>query len=63
VAAVFRSLPDGDFALGEEFSVGTGAPFVAPQDGELFLRCGDAWTELGDNAGELSVTVRRVGAP
>ena len=63
MAAVLRSLPDGGFALGEEFAVGGGAPFVARQEGDLFLRCGDAWTELGDNSGEVSVTVRRVAAP
>jgi hypothetical protein len=32
---------------------------VLPTAGQLFLRCDDAWTELADNDGELTVTIRR----
>jgi hypothetical protein len=36
-----------------------GALFEPPAAGQLFLRCTDAWTELGDNDGEVTVTIRR----
>jgi hypothetical protein len=32
---------------------------VAPIDGQLFLRCEEDWTQLADNDGEVSVTLRR----
>jgi hypothetical protein len=54
VAAVFA-----DYALGAEVPLGSKATFEPAVAGQLFLRCADAWTELGDNDGELSVTIRR----
>jgi hypothetical protein len=54
VAAVFA-----DFELSAEFPLGTQARFEPPASGQLFLRCADAWTELGDNEGEVTVTIRR----
>ena len=63
VAAVLQGDKTDGFTLGDEFTIGGDGTFSAPEDGELFLRCGDAWTQLGDNAGELAVTVRRVAAP
>jgi hypothetical protein len=56
VAAVFN-----DYALGGEIGLGAKSSFVAPADGQLFLRCADGWTELADNDGELTVTLLRVG--
>ena len=35
----------------------------APADGLLMLRAADAWTELADNDGTLSITIRRGEAP
>lgn len=63
LAAVLRDEAGEALSLGDEFPVGAGGPFTAPDDGTLFVRCDDAWTELGDNSGELSVTVRRAAAP
>lgn len=63
VATVLRGDKADGFTLGDEFPVGHARTFSAPEDGELFLRCGDDWTQLGDNTGELAVTVRRVAAP
>jgi hypothetical protein len=54
VAAVFA-----DFTLTPEISLGTNATCEPPATGQLFLRCADAWTELGDNDGEVTVTIRR----
>ena len=39
------------------------ATFAAPADGRLMLRCADAWTELADNDGEITVTLRRAVEP
>lgn len=57
VATVFH-----DYALGEQISLGGNHTFVAPSDGQLFLRCADDWTQLGDNDGELTISLRRSGA-
>ncbi len=54
VAAVFA-----DDALGTEIPLGAKATLEPSAAGQLFLRCADAWTELGDNDGEVSVTIRR----
>ena len=48
--------------LGETIPLGTGQAFVAPVDGRLFLRCADDWTQLADNDGEITVTLRRIAA-
>jgi hypothetical protein len=56
VGVVFR-----DFALGAEVPLEAGRPFVAPDSGDLYLRCRDDWTQLGDNSGQISVTFRRAG--
>jgi hypothetical protein len=54
VGAVFH-----DFVLSHPIPLGTKATFTSPADGQLFLRCDDDWTQLSDNDGELTVTVRR----
>ena len=54
VAAVFA-----DYALSPEIPLGAKAMLEPQAAGQLFLRCTDAWTELGDNDGEISVTIRR----
>ena len=53
---------DGDYILSAAIPLGTRQAFVAPADGRLFLRCDDDWTQLADNVGELTVTLRRTGA-
>lgn len=58
VAAIFR-----DFQLGEPFELGSQATFKAAQDGHLVLRCRDSWTELSDNAGELTVAISKSQTP
>jgi hypothetical protein len=50
-----------DYALGAEIPLEPGRPFVAPDSGDLYLRCRDDWTQLGDNAGQITVTFRRAG--
>lgn len=55
VAALFS-----DFSLSPEISLGRSSTLDPPGAGQLFLRCQDAWTELGDNDGELAVTIRRL---
>ncbi len=54
VAAVFA-----DYSLTPEIPLGAKATLEPPAAGQLFLRCTDAWTELGDNDGEISVIIRR----
>jgi len=52
-----------DFTLAAEFAIGAHTSWIAPADGILMLRPADAWTELADNAGTLSITIRRGEAP
>jgi hypothetical protein len=54
VGAVFS-----DFTLSKEIPVGTKETLKPPSSGQLFLRCVDTWTELADNDGEITVTIRR----
>jgi len=54
VGAVFA-----DYSLSPEIPLGVKATLEPPGAGQLFLRCTDAWTELGDNDGEVRVTIRR----
>ena len=58
IGAIFRG-----FELSKSFEIGADATFVAPQDGHLFLRCQDAWTELSENSGELAVTIEQTASP
>lgn len=44
-----------DFELGEPFELGPSGTFVAPQDGQLYLRCQEEWTKLADNKGQITV--------
>jgi hypothetical protein len=54
VAAVFA-----DHSLSPAIPLGRQAEIAVPTAGQLFLRCDDTWTELADNDGELTVTIRR----
>jgi hypothetical protein len=48
-----------DFNLSKEMPLGTKTTLKVPDSGQLFLRCVDAWSELADNDGEITVTIRR----
>jgi hypothetical protein len=48
-----------DFHLSKPFDLGARSTWKAPAEGQLYVRCRDAWTELADNSGELKLTLRR----
>ena len=48
-----------DFKLSDPIPLGKLKTFVAPADGQLFLRCQDDWNKLADNEGELTVHFRK----
>ena len=48
-----------NFKLSDPFPIGKLKSFVSPTQGQLFLRCQDDWNKLADNAGELTVHIRR----
>lgn len=50
-----------DFKLGEPFELGDYGTFVAPESGQLWLRCRDGWGSLADNEGEMEVTLKIYG--
>jgi hypothetical protein len=50
---------DAGFTLSDPFALGEKETFSAPAAGRLVLRCADDWTQLGDNDGEVEVTLRR----
>jgi len=58
IGAVFS-----DFQLSKPFELGEKATFVAPQNGHLFVRCRDSWTELSENSGQLTVTIEQTQSP
>jgi hypothetical protein len=45
--------------LGEPFDLGAEGQFTAAGDGKLYLRCDDAWNELADNEGAITVRFER----
>ena len=54
IAVIFNN-----YELSKTFPIGKLSSFVAPTGGQLFLRCQDDWHQLADNAGTLTVHVRR----
>ena len=50
-----------DFQLGAPFELGSDGTFIAPGDGRMYLRCRDAWNELDDNSGRISVKLTATG--
>jgi hypothetical protein len=44
-----------EYRLSAPFELGARGRFVAPESGQLYLRCQDVWHELSGNSGELSV--------
>lgn len=43
------------FEMGEPFPIGGEDSFKAPSDGNLWVRCEDAWGEIADNKGKLNL--------
>lgn len=47
-----------DYELSEPFGIPADGHFTAPGDGQLFLRCEDAWNQLADNTGKVNVKIK-----
>ena len=52
-----------DYELSEPFAIPADGSFVAPGEGQLFLRCEDAWNRLADNKGKVSLAFKRKTDP
>jgi hypothetical protein len=52
-----RDESSGDFRLGEPFDLGRQGTWTARSAGQLYVRCRDAWHELADNEGSLTLTL------
>jgi hypothetical protein len=48
-----------DFQLSEPILLGRDGKFSAPSDGQLYLRCRDAWNQVDDNEGSVVVAIAR----
>jgi hypothetical protein len=48
-----------DFQLGEVIQLGVQGTFVAPQDGDLYLRCQNDWHRIADHEGSITVFLPR----
>lgn len=48
-----------DFRLGEILDLGARGTFIAAEDGDLYLRCREAWNRLDDNDGTITVYFRK----
>jgi hypothetical protein len=46
-----------DYQLSEPILLGQDGTFAAPCDGQLYLRCRDDWSRLGDNEGSIVVAI------
>jgi hypothetical protein len=46
-----------DFALGKPFALSESGTFVVETDGQLYARCRDAWNELADNTGFVTLAI------
>jgi hypothetical protein len=49
------------FELHEPFELGASGAFTASKNGQLYLRCRDAWNELTDNKGLVTVKLKVQG--
>ncbi|MBX3437256.1 MAG: hypothetical protein KF861_07195, partial [Planctomycetaceae bacterium] len=47
-----------DYRLSAPVELGASGTFVAPADGDLYLRCRDDWGSLADNQGTLIVSIK-----
>jgi hypothetical protein len=57
VGAILRD-EKGEYTLTEPFELGRAGTFVAPADGNLYLRCRDHWVSLADNSGTVTVRLK-----
>ena len=49
-----------DYVLSEPFELGAkNSGFVAPESGQLYLRCQEKWSALADNEGQINVFIRK----
>jgi len=46
-----------DCTLGEPFALGASGTLRPSTSGKLYLRCHDAWNEIADNTGQITVTI------
>jgi len=46
-----------DLTLSEPFPLGTNGTLKSPASGKLYLRCADAWNEISDNVGQISISI------
>ena len=49
-----------DYKLSEPFELGVKGEFNAYSDGQLYVRCQDDWTSLGDNDGVIELQMQQV---
>ena len=47
-----------NYKLSEPFEISAKGSFVAPSDGQLYMRCDDRWNELADNSGLMKIYLR-----
>lgn len=57
VGVVLYENEDDEYTLSDEFELGESGQFQAPASGKLFLRGQDAWHELADNSGKVTVKI------
>lgn len=55
VAVVFK-----DFELSHPVELGKSADYESQSTGSLYLRCQDAWNQLSDNRGTISIRIERI---
>ena len=48
-----------DYQLGERLELGTRGTLIAPQDGDLYLRCQNDWNRIADHQGSVTIHLRR----
>lgn len=48
-----------DYQLGESFQLGSRGTLIAPQDGDLYLRCQNDWNRIADHQGNITIHFRR----
>lgn len=52
---------DGSYELSDPFDLGETGTFVAPTEGNLYLRCQEAWGAIADNRGQVEVQLKLAG--
>ena len=57
IGAVFSNTDQG-YQLFEPFEMGVKGTMVGPSNGQLFVRCREDWTDIGDNSGKVTLHFR-----